>query len=180
MSLTDSGLDDWDYEYEQPDNQPRTPQEPSLSPSAPETYPQEKNYTTKPADPPNVESLTQDFAGASISPGVGTYTSGTYPSATSSGTYSGATNTGFFPAATSTVTYPGVAGAGYATGQTYGQSSYAAPTTARQNQVHIQTRDPFTDKEAFDPREYIASIPILSDGSQTIKYMGLGHSNLER
>lgn len=151
-----------------------------MGPSAPETYPQEKNYTTKPADPSNVESLTQDFAGASISPGVGTYTSGTYPGATSSGTYSGATNTGFFPAATSTGTYPGVAGAGYATGQTYGQSSYAAPTTGWQKQIHIQTRDPYTDKEAFDPREYIASIPILSDAPQTIKYMGLGHSNLER
>ncbi len=170
-----SYLDDWEYEYEQPDNQPRTSQEPSLGSSAPETYPQEKNYTTKPADPPDVESLTQNFAGASLSPGGSTYSSGT-----GSGTYPGATNTGFFPAATSPGTYPGVAGAGYAPGQAYGQSSYAAPATSWQKQVHIQTRDPHTDKEAFDPRENIASIPILSDAPQTIKYMGLGHSNLER
>jgi hypothetical protein len=166
-----SCLDEWEYEYAQPDNQPRTPQELSLGPTASENYSQEKDYTTRPADPLNVESLTQDFAGASISPGGGTYTIGTYPSASSSGMYPGATNTGFFPAAT---------GAGYATGQTYGQPSYAAPTTDLQKQPHIQTRDPYTDKEAFDPREYIASIPILSDASQTIKYIRLGHSNLER
>jgi hypothetical protein len=176
-----SSLDDWEYEYDQPENQPRTHQEPSLSPSAPENYPQDKNYTTKkPADLSNVESLTDDFAGASISPGGKTYTSGTYPSATSSGTYSGATNTGFFPAATSTGTYPGVAVPAYATGPTYGQSGYTAPTTGWQKQVHIQTKDPYTDREAFDPREYIASIHILSDALQTIKYMELGHSNSER
>ena len=79
-----SCLDDWEYEYAQPDNQPRKYEKPSLGPSAPDNYSQEEDYTTRPADPPNVESLTQDFAGASISPGGGTYTSGTYPSASSS------------------------------------------------------------------------------------------------
>jgi hypothetical protein len=171
--------DDWEYEYDQPEDQPRTPQEPSLDPSAPENYPQEKHYTTEPADPSNVELITEKFAGASISPGGGTYSSGTYTGAASSGAYPGASNTGFFPAATGPA-YPGVAGAGYATGPAYGQSSYAAPTTGWQKQVHIQTRDPYTDREAFDPRKYIASIPVLSDASQTIKYMELGHLNSER
>jgi hypothetical protein len=172
--------EDWEYEYEQPEDQPRTPQEPSLAPSAPENYPQDKNYTHRSADAPDIDSLAEDLAGASISPVAGSYPpsgvypstassgsyppSGIYPSTASSGTYPTA-GTGAYPSAASTGTFPSLASAGTYSGaatysaQSYGQQTYASPTPGWQN--HIKTRDPYTDREEFDPREQTVYVSVL-------------------
>jgi hypothetical protein len=154
--------DDWEYEYEQPEDQPRSVQEPSLAPSAPENYPPD-NYTHRKAEAPDVDSLAEDLAGASISPGTGSYPSGIYPSTANTGPYPAA-GTGAYPSAASTGTYPNVASAGPYPGaatysaQSYGQQTYASPTPGWQN--HIKTRDPYTDREEFDPREQTVCVSV--------------------
>jgi hypothetical protein len=146
-----SCLEDWEYEYEQPDDQPRSVQEPSLAPSAPENYPP-GNYTHKKAEAPDVDSLAEDLAGASISPGTESYSSGIYPSTANTGPYPAA-GTGLYAA--STGTYPGTA---TYSAQSYGQQTYASPTPGWQN--HIKTRDPYTDREEFDPREQTVCVSV--------------------
>jgi hypothetical protein len=136
-------LDDYEYEYEKeqaPSAQtPRTPAEgPDLVP-APDTYPQQQNYTTRTATAgaADVESLNQSFTRTSISPSGGAYTA---PYSANAAPYSA--STGSYPVP-STTSYPSA--------QSYGAEGYASPSTGWQN--HIRTRDPQTDKEEFDPRE---------------------------
>jgi hypothetical protein len=134
-------LDDYEYEYEKeqaPSAQtPRTPSEgPGLGP-APDTYPQQQNYTTRTAGAADVESLNQSFARTSISPSGGAYA---------------APNSAIAPPyGPSTGSYPVPSTTAYASPLSYGAEGYASPSTAWQN--HIRTRDPETDREEFDPRE---------------------------
>ncbi|PMD40903.1 hypothetical protein L207DRAFT_347188 [Hyaloscypha variabilis F] len=161
------GPDEYEYEYGQPptSDTPRTAESSDLGPAT-DSYSQSQNYTTssssgtsRPAGtsrtsksagktsasgPADVDSITDSFGKTSISP-----TGGTYATPATYGTPVPYTaNTGSFQAPASSG-YPNVVSTPYAAASSHGGQAYVSPSMGWQN--HIKTRDPYTDREDFDP-----------------------------
>jgi hypothetical protein len=172
VSLTKSA-DDWEYEYDQPEHRPRTitpfgPADLQLPPPSP--YPSSSDYTA--ANDAEVDDITQGVSQSTLEergPKESWRASTvTYPYAASSGSYSSAAtypssstayppSSGAYPSSASIEDYfPSASPATGSSTPSYDQASYPSPSPA--SQPHLKTRDPYTDREAFDPRK---NSPVL-------------------
>ncbi|KAN0095172.1 hypothetical protein V8E51_015883 [Hyaloscypha variabilis] len=157
------GPGDYEYDYDQTSKTPRTAESSGLVPAS--EYSQDQNYTTSSSGtsrtagtsrtsksagktsasgPNDIDSMTEALGQTSISPSGGGYVA----PATYVAPVPYTANTGSFQAPASSG-YPNVASAPYAAASSHGGQAYVSPSMGWQN--HIRTRDPYTDREEFDP-----------------------------
>jgi hypothetical protein len=158
--------EEWDYEWEVPEvqanpNTPRTTSEEDTLGLAPESYPQQKNYTTETVAKGDVDTLIHGLTQTSISDPTTTYTTSTQSySAQSpySDQYSSSEPSGgpfsiavpYNAQSSSPQILPSYASeTPYASAPANNAQSHAPQSINWQH--HIRTRNPDTDREEFDP-----------------------------